>query len=61
VLPNDVFNPRQYWVYGGCCWNGNPDEKGIETEFIFTINSGFYFVGMVTLMRRGLKHKLSKI
>ncbi len=32
VFPNRLFRPHGYWAERGCCWNGLPDEKGIETR-----------------------------
>ncbi len=31
VFGNRLFRPHGYWAGMGCCWNGLPDEKGIET------------------------------
>ena len=32
VFGNRLFRPHGYWAERGCCWNGLPDEKGIETR-----------------------------
>ncbi len=58
VFPNRLFRPHGYWAERGCCWNGLPDEKGIETVSFYAPYLPADLVGMVSPMRRGLKPTL---
>ena len=58
VFPNPLFRPHGYWAERGCCWNGLPDEKGIETHLCQNFWVARYHVGMVSPMRRGLKRNV---